>query len=193
MLSTRFACLKDWSVILTDNAANVVKVLMLPYIPAQFLINRSQCSSSIFINDSRPRSDISLWLREDLVSGDLSLPLFDLDRFLSACFHVKSPGAAHLALIRTWDSFAPDVQVRFLERGLEDGSPLAFRVSSGTVMADMTAEEFSLSPAVVQAHLCRKGITALALPHEEGMRYLIDLDILLADCLLGGCDEYSAG
>ena len=178
---------------MTENRAQIVKVLVLPYTPTRILINRTQCSSSVFINTTEPRSDMGRWLTEDLVSGGMRVPLFNLDMFLQEYFGLQASEDAHLALIRTWDSFCPAVQQGCVTRGLEQGAPVAFRVTSSTIMADMQAPDFSLSPVSVQSYLCGKGIPAVSLPHDTGMQYLIDLDILFADCLLGGCNEHSAG
>lgn len=181
------ACWNGWSGILSGKPGEErLHVLLLPHTPASIMINRHQCSSSIYIADTREigAGQERPWLSEILISGDMELPLFDFDRFLHHTFGLSDQSPARLALVRTLDSFPEPVREKCREYGLADYGALAFRVSSSTKMIDLSPGEFQLPPRVLAPYLALQGIPALALPDSEHLRFLIDFDTLFELAIL---------
>ena len=163
--------------------AETLRALYLPYDRVHFLLNRTQCSSSLFVSGTRAESSSYRYLRESLEVDGTRLHLFDLDLFLREVFRLPSGGKAQLAVVAELSGYAVATRELF-----EDGiiprleasvpSRVAFRLPSSTVMS-------SLSPVDLLAHnlslrnlLVRHGFLALH-PFADSMGFLVDLDRLI--------------
>jgi hypothetical protein len=168
-----------------------VKVLTIPYSNLDLLINRDQCSTSVYIAETLPRETSCPYLREGLKIKDFIVPLFDLDLFFRNLFKVEPEGQAHLALIRdkkTLPSFVQD-QISFWEDLFyreEDrrGDKIAFRVASATVMTEVLLTDLRLQPAVLSDVMEDQGILAVSFRSISKLTCLVDLDILLENKIL---------
>ncbi len=166
-----------------------VQVLEIPYTPIPLLINRFQCDSSVYINRTKPRSEPIPWISEELVTQTGTIPLIHLDQVFQTLFLVENTGASHLAILRNMHSFPLNVQSRFMELGIEATTPLGFRIPSGTKMVNYSVRDFSLLPRVLAPFANQRGLLGAVLPGDGGMKFLIDMDLLLLAGILEDLHE----
>ena len=125
-----------------------LRVLFVQYDRVYFLLNRTQCASSLFASDVEKVGSRHRYLRELLRVGGERLLLFDLHLFLCEAFHARSGSLAQLAVIgelagfesRTHELFRRSVFPR-LERLALDTGRIAFRIPSNTVMRSLRPED----------------------------------------------------
>jgi chemotaxis signal transduction protein len=173
------------------NAENLIKVLTIPYSTMDFLINRDQCSTSVYIAEVSSRETGSPYLHEALKLQDRMIPLFDLDLFFRDFFKQEATGAAHLALIRNRETLSQEILSKLESReklfyGDEEtrAEQIAFRVASATKMTEIRLPELRLQPAVSARYLEERGVLAVTFSTGRKMGCMIDLDILFKDEIL---------
>jgi len=173
------------------NDKETLKVLTLHYQGLDFLLNRDQCSTSLYISEVRRVSSKHLYLKEFLVSQDKLILLFNLDSFLQETFRVKSRGNPLLALLSETDSFNPETK-DFLEKGffphlripsLHSGL-LAFRITSATEISEVPLREIMPQPGILGSCLEKRGLLGVRFLANGGMQYLLDLEVLIRGRLL---------
>ena len=173
------------------NADNRIKVLTIPSSSVDFLINRDQCTTSVYIAEAVSRKTGSPYLHEALKLQDRLIPLFDLDLFFRDFFRQEESGEARLALIRDRKTLSQDIVSKIA--GWEEcffgdkethAEQIAFRVSSATKMTEVRLRELQLQPSVSAAYLEKKGILAVTFSGDGKMGCMIDLDILFEDEIL---------
>lgn len=173
------------------NADNRLKVLTIPYAQVELLINRDQCSTSVYIAEVRPRKTPCLYLKEGLRLKETLIPLFDLDLFFRDTFKLQPVGEAHLALIREKQTLSPSIQAQisqwedlFYEEEEPRGDSVALRVASATIMTEVLLSDLRLQPGVLSPVLEEQGLLAVSFPPGGKMEYMLDLDSLLEKKIL---------
>ncbi len=175
----------------------LVKVLLANYGDIDFLINRSQCSSSIFASGFTPIKSKHRYLSRLIeVDNDLCL-LFDLDLYLTETFHLTPTGTAQLAVIVDLKFFS-NPTVRFLRQHVlpqlgqwePDKDRVAFLISSNTSVQELKINDFSPHPPVLQKHLMKKGLVTTGFC-DTRIRFLIDLEKLIASKQIFRREEHS--
>jgi len=163
-----------------------IKVLTIPYSTLDLLINRDQCSTSVYIAETLSRETSCPYLQEALKIQDLMVPLFDLDQFFRNLFQVEPEGQAHLALIRDKNMLSPSLlnlvshwEDSFYNEGDCRGDRIAFRVASATVMTELPLADLRLQPSVLSDAMENRGILAVSFHSKPKLTCLVDLDILL--------------
>jgi hypothetical protein len=183
----------DWSVTLGET--DRLQALYIPYGGVHFLVNRTQCATSVFAADTRGDVRGVPFFRETIGMGGRRLRLIDLHALLAELFHVTPTEKAQLALLlpltrlsdRTRRALRDDIasgdDIASREGAPPGGDDLdtdqvALRVSSETVMRSIDPAELRLNGRAMRAHLEPHGVVALHL--EAGsFGFLIDLDPIL--------------
>jgi len=168
-----------------------VKVLTIHYEELDFLVNRDQCSASVYASDLLAVKSRYLYLKEVLVNKEGMVLFFDLDQFLRDTFHVTPRGNALLGIISELARFGSGTR-NMMEKGVlaQIKSPrllrdaVAFRIASATEMTEISLGEIKIHPRAVGTRLEKNGIWGVRFLEEKRMQYLIDLDLFLGTGLL---------
>ncbi len=174
-----------------------LRVLCSRYGTVHFLLNRSQCSTSMFASGVQEFRSRHRYMKELLPVGEAMVLLLDLHRFWCDTFHVTTDSGTELAVIaaeevfseatRRWlrQKFFPQLSIANLSC-----DRLAFRIPSDTVMLSLRPDQLSLHDRRLEQILNRRGILALHLS-EDSLGYLIDIEALLRSRLLfsAGCED----
>jgi hypothetical protein len=167
-----------------------LRVLFLQYDRVHFLLDRSQCASSLFASEVQRVLSRHRYLRELLRVGDERLLFFDLQLFLRETFHARSGAGAQLAIIGELAGFESSTRELFrrsvfppLERLELDTGRIAFRIPSDTVMRSLRPEDLAPHNVSIRGPLEARGLLALH-PTEHSMGFLLDLDRLVGSRLL---------
>jgi hypothetical protein len=171
-----------------------LQALYIPYDGVHFLVNRSQCATSVFAADTRGDETAPPYFRETIGLGVTRLRLIDLHALLADLFHVVPTEKAQLALLLPLRRLSEGTR-RAIEghavaagAGAVGSAPdttsdletdqVALRVSSETVMRSIDPAELRLNGRTMRSHLEPHGVVALH-PEEGSFGYLIDLDPIL--------------
>lgn len=168
-----------------------VKVLTIHYEELDFLVNRDQCSTSVYASDLLAVKSRHLYLKEVLMIQEGMVLFFDLDQFLRDIFHVTPRGNALLGVISELTRFGSGTR-KMMEKGIfaQIKSPrllrdvVACRIASATEMAEVPIGEIKTHPRAVGVRLEKFGIWGVRFLPENRMQYLIDLDLFLGTGLL---------
>ena len=182
------------------SAENSVRFLSVPFTRTDFLINRQQCSSSVYIGEPVKRATSCTYLQEGLLYRDSVIPLFSLNLFLEKVFLDKPSGESLLALIRERNSFSPDVLAKLekLERefyGEDYVTPgkIAFRIASATVMSEIPVYSFRVHPPLLAGVLEKQGFLAVSFSSGGRIGCVIDLDVFFGEKMLAPASMEGTG
>ncbi|HUW42387.1 MAG TPA: hypothetical protein VMV90_15375 [Rectinemataceae bacterium] len=167
-----------------------LRVLFVQYDRVHFLLNRTQCASSLFASEVQEVGSRHRYLHELLRVGGRRLLFFDLQLFLRETFRARGSAGAQLAVIgelsgferRTRELFRSSVFPR-LGRLELDTERIAFRIPSNTVMKSLKPDELEPHNLSIRRPLAARGVLAVH-PTEESMGFLLDLDLLVGSRLL---------
>lgn len=167
-----------------------LRALCSQYRGVHFLLNRSQCTSSLFASDVQVMRSRHRYMRETIMTEEGALLFFDLHRFWSDTFRVATDSGAELALVvrinifseatRTWLSEKLFPQ---LSRFVTCTDRMAFRIPSNTTMIALNVADLTRHDRRLQSLLVQRGIPALH-PTDDSLGYLCDLEQLLRSRLL---------
>jgi hypothetical protein len=176
-----------------------LRALFVQYDRVHFLLNRTECASSLFASDVLKLRSRHRYLCELLCVGDSRLLFFDLHLFLREAFRARSDAGAQLALIGEVGGFEEPTR-ELLERGvfprLErlalDTERVAFRVPSNTVMRSLPLDDLAPHNGSIRGPLIARGVLAVH-PTDGSMGFLLDLDRLIRSKLLFAAKAESEG
>lgn len=170
---------------MSESDRGLLNVLVANYGNVEFLINRTQCSSSIFASEFTSIPSKHRYLDRLLkVNGDLCL-LFNLDLYLIDTFRLNTAETAQLAVLVDMATFLP-ATTDFLQRKLlpqleqwgPDRERVAFLISSNTAVQEIEFSLLASHPPVLRQHLIRKGVAAGGF-RDDRILFLIDLEKLI--------------
>ncbi len=174
------------------NGSNPTKVHLIraDYGMVDFLINRDQCTSSIFASHVKPIETDKTYLKHVIeVDGEKCL-LFDLNRFLMDTFHVEVQNSPQLALLSDLSDFSEASRSLIMEAcedqfnaDLADPKRIAFLISSNTVVKEMDIFSLKAHPPVLRSHLFRWGIVATGFDGKK-ILFLFDIERAISYKLL---------
>lgn len=182
---------------MSESDRGLLNVLVANYGNVEFLINRSQCSSSIFASGFTPIPSKHRYLDRLLeVDGDLYL-LFDLDQYLRDTFRLNTAGTAQLAVLVDMTTFQP-ATAAFLQQKLlpqlekwgPDQDRVAFLISSNTAVQEIEFSLLASHPPVLRQHLIRKGVATGGF-RDDRILFLIDLEKLISSKQIFRKDTFS--
>lgn len=167
-----------------------LRVLCSQYKRVHFLLNRTQCSSSLFASEVEPIRSRHLYMKELIMTDEGGILFFDLHRFWSDVFRVSTDSGAELALVVRVNLFSESMQ-RWLEnkffpqisRITTCTDRMAFRIPSNTTMLALEAADLARHDTRLHPLLVRRGILAVH-PTEGSLGYFCDLERLLRSRLL---------
>ncbi len=162
-----------------------VRVIRADYGRLDILINRAQCSSSVYIADTQPIDTGRPYLQNLIeVDGEPCL-LFDLHRYVADSFQVKGETAARLALLCELSLFSGEGQTFLREQcfpPLAQWEPserrIAFLFASNASVQAMTVFALAAQPRCIRSHLLDEGIIAAGFD-EKKILFLLDVERLI--------------
>jgi hypothetical protein len=167
-----------------------LQVLCSPYKQAHFLLNRTQCSSSLFASDVTPIRTRHRYMGETILSDECRVLLFDLNRFWSDTFRVSTTSSADLAMVTRVELLSQStrqwMETRFfpqITRLRVCTDRIAFRIPSNTTILTLAPTELARHDRILQKPLVRRGIMAVH-PTDHSLGFFFDLEQLLLSRLL---------
>ncbi len=167
-----------------------LRVLYIPYQNVHFLLNRSQCSSSLFTADLQALKSPFFYLNELIPVDGISVLLFDLHKFCQDFFQAKTDTGAELSIIVHLDQLVPETRnwlkkkvFSQLKKLSVDTDHIAFRLPSNTAMHELDPDLLRPHGKSVRDHLIQRGVIA-AHPEKTSMGFFLDIDYLLRSKLL---------
>ena len=181
-----------------SDGAGELRALFIPYGRVHVLLNRAQCTASLFASDVYPLRSQRPYLRELIDIGADRVLFFDLHRFFCDTFSLQTSIGAQLAVVTDTQVLEPDTRAwlsravcgRLQRLGVADDR-LAFRIPSSTAMRTLQLHELAPHSRVLRPALASRGLLAVH-PEAESMGFLIDIDRLIRSRLLfAGGEERS--
>lgn len=167
-----------------------LRVLCSQYDTVHFLLNRTQCSASLFASNIHQMRSRHRYMREIIITDDGGILLFDLHQFWSDTFRVTTRSGADLALISEVELFSAGtqtwLQTKFfpqLSRLEPSTSHIAFRIPSNTTMITLPLAELESHDRTLRERLRKRGMMAVH-PTTESMGFFFDLELLVRSRLL---------
>lgn len=175
-----------------------IKLLRCDYQHVHFLLNRAQCSASLFASDIHEIRSRHRYMRETIAVEEDTLLFFDLHRFWSETFQVSTASGVDLALVARLDVFSDQTQRWLREKFFPQLSALnvsphriAFRIPSDTTMQTLQPGDLSAHNRLFQSYLARRGIMAVHV-EDRSLGFLCDLEHFLRSRLLFSLEKGKA-
>ncbi len=162
--------------------------LIADYGGVSFLIDRGQCSSSLFLDRVRPIDHPIRYLSSSVEYRGTQLIVLDLDAWLRETFALPGVPEFHVALIADVRTFSAEHRVALSAESHAHGPALddarvAFRLTSHVEIVRVRVETLRPAPPALRTRLRSAGILGCRFATPSSIHYSLDVEMILFNIL----------
>ncbi|HBE02170.1 MAG: hypothetical protein A2096_09250 [Spirochaetes bacterium GWF1_41_5] len=160
--------------------------LLIRYRHSEFFINRSNFSGSVVYSKAAESGCRCRYLSDIIRYGEITLPAFDVDRYLQDHFKSVPENTSKLCIISRYrKGSAADLALQSVlpsDPLYLSADRLAFIITSDAEIGKFSVNTMHLLPARLRLHCRENGILSCSFEHHK-IRYFIDLFTLLGSAV----------
>lgn len=163
---------------------NVVEFLEVGYDSMGFLVNRSQFSNSMFIEEEKKVTSKLKYLDSILFFNNENIITFNLDYFVKELFNFEQNNSLQLALLSSVKLFSEKNQLLFKRLTTcasvdLSHTTIGIKVGSQAKITKVNLGQIKLPPVQVKKKLKEHGLLGVRFVSEQKAEYFLDLETLI--------------